>query len=32
MPFAKNEDMIQALAPERPNQALDIGILPRRPL
>jgi hypothetical protein len=32
MPFAINQDVIQALPPECPDQALGIWILPRRPL
>src|SRR4029077_1527416 len=28
--FIQNNDMIQALTPDRPDQALDVGILPRR--
>ena len=28
MPFAKDQDVIQAVAPKRPDQALNIGILP----
>ena len=31
MPFAINQDVIQALAPERADQALGIWILPGRP-
>ena len=31
MPFAEDQDMIQAVAPERPDQALNIWILPGRP-
>ena len=31
MPFAKDQDVIQALAPERPDHALNIWILPGRP-
>jgi len=31
MPFAVDQNVIQALAPERPDQALNICILPRRP-
>jgi hypothetical protein len=31
MPFAINKDVIQALAPERVDQALGIWILPGRP-
>ena len=30
MEFAEDQDMIQAVAPERPDQALDIWILPAR--
>src|SRR4249920_3806387 len=30
MPFAEDQDMIQTLAPECPDQALNIRILPRR--
>jgi hypothetical protein len=30
MPFAINQDVIQALAPERADQALGIWILPER--
>ena len=28
MPFAENQDMIQAVAPKCPDQALNIWILP----
>src|SRR6188472_4384259 len=31
MPFAKDQNMIQAVAPERPDQALNAGVLPGRP-
>ena len=31
MSFAENQDMIQTVAPERPDQALNIGVLPGRP-
>src|SRR6478672_6558016 len=31
MPLAENQDMIQTVTPERPDQALSIGILPGRP-
>ena len=31
MPFAKDQDVIQAIAPKCPDQALDIGVLPGRP-
>ena len=30
MPFAENQDMIQAVAPKCPDQALNIWILPWR--
>ena len=30
MPLAEDEDMIQTVAPERPDQTLSIGILPGR--
>ena len=30
MPFAEDQNMIQAIAPERPNQALNIWVLPIR--
>jgi hypothetical protein len=29
-PFPKHDDMVQALAPDRANYALDLGTLPRR--
>jgi hypothetical protein len=28
MPFAEDQDMIQAVAPQRPDQALNIRVLP----
>ena len=31
MPLAEDQDMIQTVAPDRPDQALSIWILPRRP-
>jgi hypothetical protein len=31
MLLAKNQDVIQAVPPPRPNQALNIWILPGRP-
>ena len=31
MPFAEDQDMIQAVAPKRPDQAFNIGVLPGRP-
>ena len=31
MPLTQDHDMIQAVALERPNQPLRIGVLPRRP-
>src|SRR3974390_1793099 len=31
MPLAKDQNMIQALASKRPDQAFNIWILPRRP-
>jgi hypothetical protein len=31
MPLADNQNMIQALAPKRPNQAFSVGVLPGRP-
>src|SRR6476620_2392724 len=31
MPFAKDQDVIQAVAPKRPDQAFNIGVLPGRP-
>ena len=31
MPFAEDQDMIQAVAPKCPDQALSIGVLPGRP-
>jgi hypothetical protein len=30
MPFAEDQHMIQALASKRPDQTLNIGVLPRR--
>ena len=30
MPFAKNDDVIKAFAPERADQALTVSVLPRR--
>jgi len=31
MPFAEDQHMIQAVAPQRSDQPLNIGILPGRP-
>ena len=31
MPFRKNQDMIQAVAPKRLDQAFNLGVLPGRP-
>jgi hypothetical protein len=31
MPLAKDQDVIQALPPERPDRAFNIWILPGRP-
>jgi hypothetical protein len=31
MPFAEDQDMIQALAAKRPDQAFNAGVLPGRP-
>jgi hypothetical protein len=31
MPFAEDQDMIQALATERPDQMFNIWVLPGRP-
>jgi hypothetical protein len=28
MPLAENQDMIQTVTPERPDQVISIGILP----
>ena len=30
MPFTEDQDMIQTVAPECPDQALSIGVLPGR--
>ena len=31
MPFAEDQDMIQALAAKRPDQAFNVEVLPGRP-